>query len=95
MAVVPDAGGPLSPQPADLVRRVARVVLDEAADLLILECDSRPQVPVSAEGADVHTRWLFSRMKTSRSNNRTAHSAEATHTALTRVHFSPCCGAAG
>ena len=36
MAVVPDAGEPLSPQAADLVRRVARVVLDEAADLLIL-----------------------------------------------------------
>ena len=55
------------------------------------ERDSRRQVPVSAEGADVHTRWLFSRMKTSRSNNRTAHSAEATRTALTRVRFGPCC----
>ena len=34
-------------------------------------------------------RWLFSRMKTSRSNNRTAQSAEATRTALIRVRFRP------
>ena len=34
MAVVPEAGEPLSPQAADLVRRVARVVLDEPADLM-------------------------------------------------------------
>ncbi len=34
MAVVPDAGEPLSPQAADLVRRVARVFLDEPADLM-------------------------------------------------------------
>ena len=34
MAVVPDAGEPLSPQAADLVRRVARVLLDEPADLM-------------------------------------------------------------
>ena len=33
------------------------------------------------------TRWLFPRMKTSRSNNRTAQSAEATRTALIRVRF--------
>jgi hypothetical protein len=40
------------------------------------ERDSRRQVPVSAESL-VSARWLFSRMKTSRSNNRTAQSAEA------------------
>ena len=34
MAVVADAGEPLSPQAADLVRRVARVFLDEPADLM-------------------------------------------------------------
>ena len=34
MVVVPDAGEPLSPQAADLVRRVARVFLDEPADLM-------------------------------------------------------------
>ena len=34
MAVVPDAGEPLSPQAADLVRRIARRVLDEPADLM-------------------------------------------------------------
>ena len=34
MAVVPDAGEPLSPQAADLVRRIARAVLDEPADLM-------------------------------------------------------------
>ena len=34
MAVVPDAGEPLSPQAADLVRRIARTVLDEPADLM-------------------------------------------------------------
>ena len=34
MAVVPDAGKPLSPQAADLTRRVARVVLGEPADLM-------------------------------------------------------------
>jgi hypothetical protein len=34
MAVVPDAGEPLSPQAADLVRRIARGVLDEPADLM-------------------------------------------------------------
>jgi len=34
MAVVPDAGEPLSPQTADLVRRIARMVLDEPADLM-------------------------------------------------------------
>ena len=38
MAVVADAGepdrGPLSPQAADLIRRVARVFLDEPADLM-------------------------------------------------------------
>ena len=34
MAVVPDAGEPLSPQAADLVRRIARVFLDEPADLM-------------------------------------------------------------
>src|SRR6185437_5787628 len=34
MAVVADAGEPLSPQAADLVRRIARVVLDEPADLM-------------------------------------------------------------
>jgi hypothetical protein len=31
---VADAGEPLSPQAADLVRRVARVFLDEPADLM-------------------------------------------------------------
>ena len=30
----PDAGEPLSPQAADLVRRIARVILDEPADLM-------------------------------------------------------------
>ncbi len=34
MAVVADAGEPLSPQAVDLVRRVARVFLDEPADLM-------------------------------------------------------------
>ena len=34
MGVVPDVGEPLSPQAADLVRRVARVVLAGAADLM-------------------------------------------------------------
>ena len=34
MAVVPDAGEPLSPQAADLVRLIARAVLDEPADLM-------------------------------------------------------------
>jgi DNA-binding PucR family transcriptional regulator len=34
MGVVADAGEPLSPQAADLVRRVARVFLDEPADLM-------------------------------------------------------------
>ena len=39
MAVVPDAGEPdagepLSPQAADLVRRIAWVILDEPADLM-------------------------------------------------------------
>ena len=34
MAVVPEAGEPLSPQAADLVRRVAQVFLDEPADLM-------------------------------------------------------------
>ena len=34
MAVVADAGEPLSPQAADLVRRIARVFLDEPADLM-------------------------------------------------------------
>ena len=34
MAVVADAGEPLSPQAADLVRRIARVLLDEPADLM-------------------------------------------------------------
>jgi len=34
MAVVPDAGEPLSPQAANLVRRIARMVLDEPADLM-------------------------------------------------------------
>jgi DNA-binding PucR family transcriptional regulator len=34
MAVVPDVGEPLSPQAADLVRRIARAVLDEPADLM-------------------------------------------------------------
>jgi len=31
---VPDTGEPLSPQAADLARRVARVFLDEPADLM-------------------------------------------------------------
>jgi DNA-binding PucR family transcriptional regulator len=31
---VPDAGEPLSPQAADLVRRIARAILDEPADLM-------------------------------------------------------------
>jgi DNA-binding PucR family transcriptional regulator len=31
---VPDAGEPLSPQAADLVRRIARMILDEPADLM-------------------------------------------------------------
>ena len=31
---MPDAAGPLSPQTADLVRRIARMVLDEPADLM-------------------------------------------------------------
>jgi len=34
MAAVPDAAEPLSPQAADLVRRIARVFLDEPADLM-------------------------------------------------------------
>ena len=34
MAVVPDAREQLSPQAADLVRRVAQVFLDEPADLM-------------------------------------------------------------
>jgi hypothetical protein len=34
MTVVPDAREPLSPQAADLVRRIARMVLDEPADLM-------------------------------------------------------------
>jgi DNA-binding PucR family transcriptional regulator len=34
MAVVPDDGELLSPQAADLVRRIARVILDEPADLM-------------------------------------------------------------
>jgi hypothetical protein len=34
MAVVADARESLSPQAADLIRRVARVVLDEPADLM-------------------------------------------------------------
>jgi hypothetical protein len=34
MAVVADAGEPLSPRAADLVRRIARMVLDEPADLM-------------------------------------------------------------
>jgi DNA-binding PucR family transcriptional regulator len=34
MTVMPDAGEPLSPQAADLVRQVAQVVLDEPADLM-------------------------------------------------------------
>jgi len=34
MAVVPEAGEPLSPQAADLVRRLARTILDEPADLM-------------------------------------------------------------
>jgi DNA-binding PucR family transcriptional regulator len=34
MAVMADAGEPLSPQAADLVRRIARVFLDEPADLM-------------------------------------------------------------
>jgi DNA-binding PucR family transcriptional regulator len=34
MAAVPDAGEPLSPQAADLVRAIARGVLDEPADLM-------------------------------------------------------------
>jgi len=34
MAVVPEAGEPLSPQAADLVRRIAWTVLDEPADLM-------------------------------------------------------------
>jgi DNA-binding PucR family transcriptional regulator len=34
LAVVPDAGEPLSPQAADLVRAIARVFLDEPADLM-------------------------------------------------------------
>jgi DNA-binding PucR family transcriptional regulator len=34
MAVVPDAGEPLSPQAADLVRRIARVILIEPPDLM-------------------------------------------------------------
>ncbi len=34
MAVVPGAGEPLSPQAADLVRRLARGILDEPADLM-------------------------------------------------------------
>ena len=34
MVVVPDAGESLSPQAADLVRRIARVFLDEPAELM-------------------------------------------------------------
>ena len=34
MAVVPDAGEPLSPQAADLIRQIAQVFLDEPADLM-------------------------------------------------------------
>jgi DNA-binding PucR family transcriptional regulator len=34
MVVVPDAGEPLSPQAADLVRRIARGILDEPAELM-------------------------------------------------------------
>ena len=34
MAAVPAAGEPLSPQAANLIRRIARVVLDEPADLM-------------------------------------------------------------
>ena len=34
MAVVPEAGEPLSPQAADLVRRIARGIMDEPADLM-------------------------------------------------------------
>jgi DNA-binding PucR family transcriptional regulator len=34
MTVVPDVGEPLSPQAADLVRQIARMVLDEPADLM-------------------------------------------------------------
>ena len=34
MAVVADAGEPLSPQAADLIRQIARVFLDEPADLM-------------------------------------------------------------
>ena len=34
LPVVADAGEPLSPQAADLVRRIARVFLDEPADLM-------------------------------------------------------------
>ena len=34
MAVVPDAAEPLSPPAADLVGRIARMVLDEPADLM-------------------------------------------------------------
>jgi DNA-binding PucR family transcriptional regulator len=34
MAVVPDNGEPLSPQAADLVRRIAQMVLDEPAELM-------------------------------------------------------------
>jgi len=34
MTVVPDAGDPLSPQAADLVRRVAQGILDEPAELM-------------------------------------------------------------
>jgi DNA-binding PucR family transcriptional regulator len=34
MAVMPDGGQPLSPQAADLVRRIARGILDEPADLM-------------------------------------------------------------
>jgi hypothetical protein len=42
---VPDAGEPLSPQTADLVRRIARVILDEPADLI----DGRAPASVSAQ----------------------------------------------
>src|SRR5689334_15277586 len=34
MTAVPDAGEPLSPQTADLVRRIARGILDEPAELM-------------------------------------------------------------
>jgi len=34
MTVVPDAGESLSPQAADLVRRVAQRILDEPAELM-------------------------------------------------------------